>query len=162
MKKDSRNGDEYSSFCKECHKQASIDWQKRNPGKVNETRKARYHRIPANVRSQKRKLGYNPEAARIRNLRKLYKVTPEWFDATLAAQGGVCAICSTPAATASRTFHIDHDHACCPTTLTCGKCIRGLLCHACNTTLSSLERTPRWVEHASAYLAKHPSNEQPV
>lgn len=25
-------------------------------------------------------------------------------------------------------LHIDHDHACCPGTKSCGKCIRGLLC----------------------------------
>ena len=28
---------------------------------------------------------------------------------------------------------IDHDHSCCPGAKTCGKCIRGILCHKCNS-----------------------------
>jgi predicted Zn-ribbon and HTH transcriptional regulator len=29
---------------------------------------------------------------------------------------------------------IDHDHRCCPTIKTCGKCVRGILCSNCNTS----------------------------
>ena len=69
--------------------------------------------------------------------------TPEWYEETLASQGGHCALC--PAIPEGRRFQVDHDHKCCPTDKksnrrTCGKCVRGLLCEGCNTELGSLER----------------------
>jgi len=33
----------------------------------------------------------------------------------------------------------DHDHVCCSGKKSCGKCLRGLLCHGCNTKLGALE-----------------------
>jgi len=54
---------------------------------------------------------------------KLYGITIDQFEARLAAQGGVCAICrGLPAP--GRQFHVDHDH-------TTGA-IRGILCQKCN------------------------------
>lgn len=36
-------------------------------------------------------------------------------------------------------YRIDHDHSCCSGDKGCPKCIRGLLCHRCNTLLGSYE-----------------------
>ncbi len=63
------------------------------------------------------------------------------------SQEGKCAICSflpNPADKSrfKRTLHIDHDHSCCndERNVSCGKCIRGLLCRSCNVMLGHYER----------------------
>jgi hypothetical protein len=55
-------------------------------------------------------------------------MTPENFDALLAHQNGVCALCHKAYA---RTMHVDHDHE------TDG--VRGLLCAGCNLMLGLVE-----------------------
>lgn len=55
---------------------------------------------------------------------------------------------------AGRRICIDHDHACCPDReRSCGKCVRGLLCLRCNTTLGHIENLG---ELAQIYLNKSP------
>lgn len=63
-----------------------------------------------------------------------YSMTIEDFHGLLLRQGGRCGICQT-IDPGSRAFHVDHDHGCCPGMRSCGKCIRGLLCHKCNAGL---------------------------
>lgn len=55
------------------------------------------------------------------------------------AQGGKCPICGETIGLGRMQYAIDHDHACCPSTETCGKCVRGLLCHSCNRHLGFIE-----------------------
>jgi hypothetical protein len=47
--------------------------------------------------------------------------------------------------------HVDHDHACCAKATSCGKCIRGLLCSACNTALGMLRDDPRRISGLALY-----------
>lgn len=64
-------------------------------------------------------------------LRRAYGITSEQYDAMLAAQGGVCAICKSEPK--KNRLHVDHDHD-------TGR-VRGLLCVACNSRLEwALER----------------------
>lgn len=35
---------------------------------------------------------------------------------------------------------IDHDHRCCPGDVSCGKCVRGIVCSRCNTGIGHAER----------------------
>ena len=101
----------------------------------------------------------NPEEVRrlhiIRRFRQ-YGITLDWYESTLAAQGGKCAICgSTDAKSNGKTFHVDHDHSCCKKScFACDKCRRGLLCAVCNTRLGILENRT-WVKQAEAYLARY-------
>jgi Recombination endonuclease VII len=80
-----------------------------------------------------------------------HHITLEFYNELLAVQEGRCAICRRLPGEAGHKadvpLHVDHDHACCPTTReSCGRCVRGLLCNTCNRSLG-------WLEHlgASAY-----------
>lgn len=79
-----------------------------------------------------------------------YGITYEDYERMLAEQGGCCAICGSSDSGGRGRFHIDHDHSCCPTQKTCGKCLRGLLCSTCNTRLGIVES--EWFAKARNYL----------
>lgn len=83
-----------------------------------------------------------------------HNMTIEQWEARLESQGGVCAGCGGPNR-AERNLHIDHDHACCPGTYSCGRCIRGLLCSQCNTALGLLGDDVTKVMNLAAYLVSH-------
>lgn len=78
------------------------------------------------------------------------------FDATLAAQGGACAICREVAPRRDSTdgWAVDHDHNCCPEGNACGKCVRGILCHNCNIGIGNLGDDPNRLLAAAAYLTQ--------
>lgn len=89
-----------------------------------------------------------------------YRLSIDAYNLLLAEQGNCCAICGVDAPTDIRTrrFHVDHDHACCPQKeKTCGKCVRGLLCHACNTALGNFKDDPQRLLAAVDYLLKFQS-----
>lgn len=69
------------------------------------------------------------------------------YDALLAAQGGVCAICGR--APYSRKFCVDHDHR----TLQ----VRGLLCFMCNYFVCQRGATAELLREAAAYLDQPPA-----
>lgn len=74
------------------------------------------------------------------------------FEELLAAQGGVCAICGQPQQAGQR-LAVDHDHACCPGGWSCGRCIRGLLCHRCNRMIGLLGDSAAVARSLAAYVA---------
>jgi hypothetical protein len=79
-----------------------------------------------------------------------YSITAEQYDAMLAAQGGVCAVCAQECSRGH--LSVDHDHACCPGEKSCGKCIRGLLCRSCNQALGHMKDDADRLEAAARYL----------
>ena len=81
-----------------------------------------------------------------------YGVTPDRFDQILAEQGGGCAICSSPQSELKHALVVDHDHSCCPGKRSCGRCVRGILCRACNVGIGNLRDDPRLVRSALNYL----------
>jgi Recombination endonuclease VII len=85
-----------------------------------------------------------------------YGVDQEWYDKTLAEQGGGCAICHSTVAGGQGRFHVDHNHSCHTESKTaCDKCRRGLLCSSCNVSLARLESDHDWFPKALEYLKKH-------
>jgi len=49
---------------------------------------------------------------------------------------------------------LDHDHACCPGAVSCGKCLRGVLCNRCNVAIGYLKDDHRRASAAHDYLKK--------
>ncbi len=86
-------------------------------------------------------------------LKTTYNLTPEEYQAMLASQGGVCAICKNAEThRQSRTkrvklLAVDHDH-------TTGK-VRALLCRGCNLGIAAFKDNPELLRSAIAYLVSH-------
>lgn len=90
------------------------------------------------------------------NRLKRYGITEEEYNSILDAQGYACAICQELQCDMDRALSIDHDHACCSTGGSCGKCVRGLLCARCNTRLKGFE-SPGYALSAIEYLGNPPA-----
>lgn len=85
-----------------------------------------------------------------------FGITRDQFDAVFKAQGSACATCGTDDPGTSY-WCVDHDHACCPgSDKTCGKCIRGILCRACNHALGNVRDNPATLRNLIDYLAEGP------
>lgn len=72
----------------------------------------------------------NRERAREYNRTTAHGITRLQRDALYASQGGCCGGCWEPFP--DEQLQVDHDHECCPGKTSCGRCVRGLLCHGCN------------------------------
>lgn len=91
-------------------------------------------------------------SARKRHLRSKYNITPEDYDRMLETQKGLCIGCERHYSEFKLPLLIDHDHACCPTNKSCGKCIRGLLCTECNGLLGYGKDNPEILKRLIKYL----------
>lgn len=76
-----------------------------------------------------------------------------------------CAICTKDLLVLKReggtgklkaTLNIDHNHECCPGNRSCGKCIRGPLCSACNMAIGLLRDDPNIIYSALDYIQRPP------
>lgn len=151
-----------SSACK-----SAANWERTHPrpqracpicgADVTDRRRDIVYCSRACASEQRRRDGRRAAASRRHRLTR-YGLTEEAFDALLATQGGGCAICGSPdPRTHHGRWHVDHDHACCPSSSdkpTCGQCVRGLLCGPCNTGLGHFEDDPDRLESAARYLRK--------
>lgn len=64
-----------------------------------------------------------------------YKLTIEDYE-KMAKDG--CHICGG-FGSKTKALHVDHDHTCCDHYVSCGLCVRGILCDACNTAVDKYE-----------------------
>lgn len=62
-----------------------------------------------------------------------YKMSLDEFNER-AANG--CEICGE---FKERSLHVDHNHNCCSGPVTCGTCVRGVICNGCNTAVDKME-----------------------
>jgi hypothetical protein len=132
----SRSG-EGKTRCKTCANRRSLEWAAENHERILDLNRAWYRRNIERVRDSKRRLWY-----------KL--TTPEW-EVKFESQGRCCAICKS-LEPHDKNWNTDHDHACCPTNRTCGKCIRSILCGPCNLGLGGFQDTPEWLRAAADYI----------
>lgn len=113
--------------CKSCNRARAREWQR--------ARRATDPRYATNIA-----------------LKSKYGISLEQYEAMLLDQGG-CAICGAQEAGGrGQRFHVDHNHMCCPGQRSCGECVRGLLCHGCNTGIGALGENVERLMAAAAYL----------
>lgn len=87
----------------------------------------------------------NPERAWGASLRRDFGISIADYNAMLASQGGVCAICGTDKPDHKRKhFRVDHDHE--------TKKVRGLLCHNCNVAAGLLKNSAEVADSMARYL----------
>jgi hypothetical protein len=73
------------------------------------------------------------------SLKYKYKLDKDTYDEMI--KNG-CYVCSS-----MENLTVDHDHSCCSGKTSCGKCVRGIVCQACNTTIGKLENGTISSEH---------------
>jgi hypothetical protein len=131
-------------------------WRKRHPEAAREAgRVARAkERVERPAVLAARKSRYYQKHKQAIQARKQGLSLEQW-QALFDAQGGRCAVCNE----AVETLCVDHDHACCPGPRSCGRCVRGLVCHGCNKLLGFAHDEPAILAAAGAYLLSRRVNE---
>ena len=119
----------------------------------------------------------NPDRVHNKEFLDKHGITLEQRARLIEKQGNVCAACGTSIPGGKfNSWQLDHDHKCCPERITCGQCVRGLLCGVCNQRLGYLEATlvealvtpfPQligkpepWTGRAMRYLKKYATTTQ--
>ena len=81
----------------------------------------------------------NRNKQQIYNRKYKYKLSEDEINLLLFEQDFMCGMCEIDL---EDTFEIDHDHSCCSGQVSCGKCVRGIVCKSCN---QKLDRSIFWV-----------------
>lgn len=112
--------------CKKCHTEYVKNYYKSNPDK-------------------------NAEKIRMNSSRdynwKRHGLSKEEFESMVAKFDGKCHACKS-----AEAKNIDHDHDCCSSNRSCGKCVRGILCHNCNTALGLVKDSKDTLQKLINYL----------
>ncbi len=86
---------------------------------------------------------------------KRHGLTEDEWRRMMVDQDMSCAICRSRFSDL-RLIATDHDHKCCASSRSCGQCVRGLLCHTCNSLLGFAKDSTATLRHAITYLEKSP------
>jgi hypothetical protein len=87
------------------------------------------------------------------NLLYRYNMSGDREAEMLTAQSGMCPCCCQLLLPTDKTA-VDHDHACCPGTKSCGECVRGIIHDSCNRMLGHAEDTPDKLRNGALYLER--------
>jgi len=162
-------------WCRSCMKEYRVEYNKKNVDKrkVVERRyrvqnkekiAARHRAYYAEHKAYYRERGQvwrtvNPERNREQNrrnqsknrLRYRYGLSDADIQVLLAVQEGRCPGCQR-SFSQTLEWQVDHDHACCLGTESCGSCVRGLLCRACNSAIGLLADSLERLERLGSYI----------
>ncbi len=120
--------------CKLCCTLETNEWREKN--------RSEYNNYAAAWRAK------NPDKQHATDIKRLYSLTIEQYNAMLADQRCQCAICAKqhdPTEKRGRLY-VDHDHA--------TGAVRGLLCTACNKGLGCFNDDQDLIKKAIAYLRR--------
>lgn len=127
--------------CKTCKKIYQSEWFRQNSERILSTFKEHY----------------DPIKQRRKRTQQTYNLSPAMWDALFDSQGRKCAICKRDKSGGRGGWHTDHDHSCCPGIKSCGRCVRGILCHWCNVGTGNLKDSRAILVSAIAYLDSPPA-----
>jgi hypothetical protein len=146
--------DRTTKVCCHCNIEKPLDdFHKAKKGSLGRQGKCK----PCNTITRREYSSRKPEKNWVQNLKRM-GLTSEEYTEMLSLQGGVCASCGNPEKTIDnrtgkvRRLAIDHDHSCCSGKKSCKKCIRGLLCQACNQALGILQENPENIKSLYRYI----------
>jgi hypothetical protein len=143
----------YDPRCKDCRHEAR---RLRMGAKLNKPR----------AQSETERTFRRTDTARRALLHNTYNITVDMYQWLNLRQGFVCFLCKeheTALSTMGKLQHlvVDHDHRCCKSRGSCGKCIRGLLCRKCNTVLGVVESKPQLISRFKDYIDLRPLENYP-
>lgn len=78
---------------------------------------------------------------------KRHNLTEEQYLNLFNMHNGKCHACKEREAN-----NIDHNHSCCPGSYSCGKCVRGVLCNQCNTSLGLMNDDVNKIKNLINYI----------
>lgn len=145
-----RTGDKLRPECKSCQSEYRCAYGRRKRAELNASaakyRAANRESLAAKSADYHASLPRDVVSARNRAYALLheYGITVGQYDALLAGQGGVCALCERPPKT--KLLGVDHDHE--------TGVVRGLLCVSCNTSLGRLGDNEQGLLKALAYVRR--------
>ena len=112
------------------------------PGRQIVTRKRKKHSLMSNKNFAS---SYHLRYAYSVDLEELIKMVGEPVS---------CSICKNKSP-GTMGWNVDHDHECCSGSKSCGRCIRGILCHLCNKGIGLLGDDPILLSSGINYLKNY-------
>lgn len=148
-----------STKCKDCGLKPKDDTERESLFVKEKSMKSGYANLcrkcasARTMKHQKEKPDMLKKRVRKYNISK-HGLTLEKYEEILEKQNNSCEICKTDISKFKRNLYVDHDHSCCSGQFSCGKCIRGLLCHNCNFMIGLSKDNQDTLKYAIIYLSK--------
>lgn len=105
----------------------------------------------------RRVLKARSRVAHDRRVARTYGLKPGGYELLYVAQGGRCAAEGCRATGKAKRLAVDHDHSCCPGPVSCGRCVRGLLCSTHNQQVGQNRDNPVTFASLAEYLRNPPA-----